>query len=78
MSDAFRKHIQREQTRRDAHWDPKKRERAVLETLAWAASQTTVRRNTPSACLAEEQRHCARRARPPCLRHETPARSAQP
>lgn len=45
-----------EHARREAAWDPLARWLAVQRTIAWAAAQATVRRNTPAACLASERR----------------------
>ena len=41
----------REHQRREAAWDPVVRWQVLQETIAWAESQATVRRNTPEACL---------------------------
>jgi hypothetical protein len=40
-----------EEQKREAHWDPAERWRVLQETITWAESQATVRRNTPQRCL---------------------------
>ncbi len=40
-----------EERKREAHWDAAQRWRILQETIAWAESQATVRRNTPQRCL---------------------------
>jgi hypothetical protein len=49
----------REEAKRERNWDPKVRWKVIQETLAWCAAQATVGRNTPAACLAEQQRKLA-------------------
>ncbi len=41
----------REEQKRDAQWDPAQRWRVLQETITWAESQATMRRNTPEKCL---------------------------
>jgi hypothetical protein len=41
----------REESKREAHWDPVERWRVIQEMIVWAESQATVRRNTPARCL---------------------------
>jgi len=41
----------REEQKRDANWDSAQRWRVLQETITWAESQATVRRNTPERCL---------------------------
>ena len=41
----------REEKKREAHWDPAARWRAIQDMIAWAEKQATVRRNTPERCL---------------------------
>ncbi len=41
----------REEEKRDANWDSAQRWRVLQETITWAESQATVRRNTPERCL---------------------------
>jgi hypothetical protein len=48
-----------EEARRDRHWDPAMRWKVLQETITWAESQTTVRRNTKASRLAEQQRKLA-------------------
>ena len=52
----------REEQKRERHWDPVERWLVLQETITWAESQATVRRNTPARCL-ELQR--AKLAPPP-------------
>jgi len=40
-----------EEQKRESHWDPAERWRVLQETITWAESQATVRRNTPQRCL---------------------------
>ncbi len=40
-----------EERKREAHWDAARRWRVLQETITWAESQATVRRNTPRRCL---------------------------
>ena len=40
-----------EERKREAAWDPARRWRVLQETITWADSQATVRRNTPQKCL---------------------------
>ena len=44
--------LRSEERKREAHWDPGERWRVIQEMIAWADAQATVRRNTPSRCLA--------------------------
>jgi hypothetical protein len=46
---------QREERKRDAHWDPAERWRILQEMMAWAATLPTVRRNTREKCLELQQ-----------------------
>ena len=48
--------VREEAAKRDRNWDPKARWQVIQETIAWADSQATVRRNTKQACLANQQR----------------------
>lgn len=41
-----------EEQKREASWDAAQRWRVLQETITWAESQPTVRRNTPEVCLA--------------------------
>ena len=45
-----------EEAKREAAWDPKTRWRILQDTITWAETQATVRRNTPARCLQEEAR----------------------
>ncbi len=52
MTDKFDDDLKRfEERKREAHWDAAQRWRLLQETIAWAESQATVRRNTPQRCL---------------------------
>ncbi|MEN6405482.1 MAG: hypothetical protein ABFC77_03320 [Thermoguttaceae bacterium] len=42
---------QYEEQKREAHWDPVQRWRAIQDMIAWADAQATVRRNTRQRCL---------------------------
>jgi hypothetical protein len=50
---------QSEEAKRERNWDPKTRWMALQQTIAWAEQQSTVRRNTREACLAEQTRKLA-------------------
>ena len=52
----------REERKREQNWNPLQRWRVIQDTLAWCAAQSTVHRNTPAACLAEQQRKLAQLA----------------
>jgi len=54
----------REEAKREAHWDPAARWRAVQDMIAWAESQATVRRNTPKKCLELQRAKLARDSLP--------------
>ena len=58
MSDEL---LQQEELKRERHWDARERWRLILEAIAWAETQATVRRNTPQRCLAEQARKLAAR-----------------
>jgi hypothetical protein len=49
-----------EEARRERHWDPAIRWQVLQDTIRWAEAQATVRRNTKTARLAEQQRKLAR------------------
>jgi hypothetical protein len=49
-----------EEERRERNWDPVQRWKALQETIAWAQSQGTVRRNIKAARLAEQEEKLAR------------------
>lgn len=51
--------IAAEEAKRLQNWDPHERWRVILATITWAEAQRTVRRNTPAACLAEQERKLA-------------------
>jgi hypothetical protein len=52
--------IRSEEQKRDAAWDPAERWRVIQETITWAESQATVRRNTPQRCIELQQALLAR------------------
>ncbi len=52
MNDLF----QQEEAKRDRHLDARERWRLILDAISWAESQSTVQRNTPQRCLAEQAR----------------------
>lgn len=60
MNDVTLHHIttekNREEIKRDRCWSPQERWRVIQETITWAEQQTTVRRNNPASCLAEQRR----------------------
>lgn len=60
MTDPLSELIAAEEAKRERNWDPKRRWQVIQETIAWAEAQQTVRRNTPAACLAEQQRKLAK------------------
>jgi hypothetical protein len=64
MTDPLSELIAAEEAKRDRNWDPKLRWQVIQETIAWAEAQQTVRRNTPEACLAEQQRKLAELSEP--------------
>ena len=45
-----------EEVKRTRNWDPKLRWQAIQNAIAWAEAQSTVRRNTKEACLANQRR----------------------
>ena len=45
-----------EHERRERAWQPAARWQALQETIRWAESQATARRNTPRACIERERR----------------------
>ena len=45
-----------EEAKRERNWDPALRWKVLQDTIDWAEQQATVRRNTPAACLANQQR----------------------
>ncbi|MCI0362061.1 MAG: hypothetical protein L0211_26570 [Planctomycetaceae bacterium] len=52
-----------EEAKRLQNWDPRERWQVILATIRWAEEQRTVRRNTPAACLAEQERKLAQQHR---------------
>jgi hypothetical protein len=45
-----------EHDRRERAWVPAERWQALQETIRWAESQATARRNTPQSCIERERR----------------------
>ena len=45
-----------EHERRERAWPPAARWQAIQETIRWAESQATARRNTPQSCIERERR----------------------
>ena len=45
----------REHERRERAWQPAARWQALQETIRWAESQATARRNTPRSCIERER-----------------------
>ncbi|MCO6457587.1 MAG: hypothetical protein J5I93_19980 [Pirellulaceae bacterium] len=62
-----------EESRRDRHWDPAVRWRVLQETVQWAESQATVRRNTKAARLEEQQQKLGRADEIECLSTQRPS-----
>lgn len=56
MTDLLSDLKQAEEAKRERNWDPALRWKVIQDTINWAEQQATVRRNTPAACLAEQQR----------------------
>lgn len=52
--------LRQEEEKRRRHWDAAERWRVIQQTIRWAEGQATVRRNTPEACLREQERKLAR------------------
>ena len=48
--------MENESAKRLRNWDPAVRWQVLQQTITWAEQQATVRRNTPAACLREQQR----------------------
>src|SRR5262249_54823724 len=62
VPDSFTDLTKRKQPKRARTGPPAVRWQAYLNTLAWAESQSTVRRNTKAACLAHQQQLLAQLA----------------
>jgi hypothetical protein len=52
--------IESESAKRLRNWDRAERWQVLQQTITWAEQQATVRRNTPAACLREQQRKLSR------------------
>jgi hypothetical protein len=50
---------QREEAKRDAHWDPAERWRVIQETISWADAQAAVPRNSKARCLELQRKKLA-------------------
>ncbi|MDA1052816.1 MAG: hypothetical protein O3C40_20370 [Planctomycetota bacterium] len=48
--------IRAEEEKRERQWNPADRWRILQETIAWTAAQSTAKRNTIEARLAEQNR----------------------
>ena len=59
MTDPFSQLLAAEEAKRERNWDSALRWKVIQETIRWAETQRTVRRNTPAACLAEQERKLA-------------------
>ncbi len=46
--------VQLEEIKRNRHLDPREKWRLIQEAITWAEAQSTVRRNMPQRCLAEQ------------------------
>jgi hypothetical protein len=46
----------RERERRERAWSAATRWQVIQDTIRWAEAQGNVRRNTPAACIAHEER----------------------
>ena len=55
--------IDRESAKRLRNWDQAERWQVLQQTISWAEQQATVRRNTPAACLREQQRKLSQMGR---------------
>jgi hypothetical protein len=51
--------IRAEEEKRERHWEPGVRWRILQETIAWAADQSSVKRNSIEARLTEQNRKLA-------------------
>lgn len=56
MIDEFSEFKREEEARRERNWDARERWRILQETIAWAESQATARRNERLARLREQAR----------------------
>lgn len=56
MNDPLSRLIQEEEAKRLRNWDSALRWKVIQETITWAETQTSVRRNTKEACLANQRR----------------------
>jgi len=52
--------IENESAKRLRNWDRAARWQVLQQTITWAEQQATVGRNTPAACLREQQRKLSR------------------
>lgn len=59
MSDSQSELVAAEEAKRERNWNPRLRWQVIQDTITWAEAQRTVRRNTPTGCLAEQRRKLA-------------------
>jgi len=46
----------KEELKRERNWDPRKRWKAIQETISWAETLAAVPRNSREACLRKQAR----------------------
>jgi hypothetical protein len=56
VTDDLSQLVQSEQAKRERNWNPARRWQVIQNTLTWGEQQRTVLRNTPAACLANQNR----------------------
>jgi hypothetical protein len=59
MDDQFDDLKRREEERREAHWDPAERWRAIQAAITWAEAQAAVPRNSRERCLELQRKKLA-------------------
>jgi len=52
-----------EELKRERNWNSATRWKVLQDTISWAEQQTTIQRNTPAACLANQRRILAAMAK---------------
>ena len=57
-----------EEAKRERNWDAAQRWKVIQDTITWAEQQATVRRNTPAACRANQERILESIAKQPAAR----------
>ncbi len=60
MVATMRDWLESESAKRLRNWDRVELWQVLQQTIAWAEQQATVRRNTPEACLREQQSKLSR------------------